>query len=82
MEFEERLEALNKSRNTPSYEVDAAVNIYERLVSAQSMCESVFGKDAPAAVVAKVLVELSAEARFILLNDERLLAEGDEDSPA
>ena len=72
MDFETRLESLHKSRSAPNFEIDAAVAIYERLVTAKSICASVLGADVPDAVVATVLAELTTEARFILLNDERL----------
>ena len=81
MDFETRLEALHASKSAPVHETDAAVNVYERLVTAQAICQSVFGPGTSSEAVATVMVELSTEARFILLNDERLLAEGAVDSP-
>ena len=81
MEFETRLENLHKSRRTPVHETDAAVNVYERLLTARTMCESVFGSGTSAETVASVMLALSEEARFIMLSEERLLAEGADDSP-
>lgn len=83
MEFETRLESLHKSKEASCFEIDAAVTVYERLVTAKSICASVFGDAAvPAEVVATVLAELTTEARFFMLNDERLLAERGVDSPS
>lgn len=76
MDFETRLEALHQSRSAGVHETDAAVCVYERLVTAQAICESVFGSGYSADAVATVMAELCTEARFILLNDERLSAEG------
>jgi hypothetical protein len=76
MEFENRLEALYDSSSAPVHETDAAVNIYERLVTARAMCVSLFGPEVSAGAVATVMAELSTESRFLLLNDERLQAEG------
>lgn len=77
MEFENRLEALHQSREAPVHETDAAVNVYERMVTAKAICQEVYGPGYSAEAVAVVMAELSAEARFILLNDERLSAERD-----
>jgi hypothetical protein len=79
MDFETRLETLHESRKAPVYETDAAVNVYERMVTAKAICETVYGAGYSADAVASVMSELSAEARFIMLNDERLAAEGAED---
>lgn len=76
MDFETRLESLHTSPAvTPAAEIDAAANVYERLVTAQSICESVFGKEASPSVVAAVMAELSTEARRIFERDERLFGE-------
>ena len=79
MEFETRLEELHKGRLVPVHETDAAVIIYERMVTARSICVSLFGAGASDVAVSAVMAELSSEARFIMLNDERLLAEGSAD---
>lgn len=82
MEFEDRLELLHKSKEATCFEIDAAVVVYERLVTAKSICTSVLGANVPASVVAKVLAELTTEARFFMLNDERLRSEIGVDSPS
>lgn len=74
-DFETRLKELHKSMGSATVEVGAAVNIYERLVTAKSIGISVFGKDVPASVVSVILAELSDETRLLFDSDRRLFEE-------
>lgn len=62
--FEDRLEQLHRSMSTSVTEIDAAVVTYARLLTAKSMCVSVFGDSASPAVVASIFTVLTAEARL------------------
>lgn len=46
MPFDKRLEQMQKLGNAPLIEVDAAIRIYERVVTAQAICESTAGPGA------------------------------------
>jgi hypothetical protein len=82
MDFEVRLKAMQASSSALVSETDAAIHVYERLVTARAICESVLDGEAPPAVVAVVMQELTTEARFLLLNDERLRDEVSVSSPS
>lgn len=43
MDFDYRLKQLTNSSKTPTEEVDTAVTVYERLVTAQAICSTVAG---------------------------------------
>jgi hypothetical protein len=75
MDFETRLEAMRRSSSFTNVEIDAAVNTYDRLVTAKSMCKSVFGEASPE-VVAAVLSELAREGWLMFANEEKLKNEG------
>lgn len=76
MDFETRLEDLYKSKSgAVPIETDAAVRIYERLVTAKAICSSVLGYRVPASVVATVLEQLSDEAWALTHNEDRLLSD-------
>lgn len=49
--FDQRVRMLNSSHSAPRGEVDAAVRIYERLVTARAACESGFGATPPVEAV-------------------------------
>lgn len=62
-EFDKHLESMHKSRYCSAPEIEAAVLTFERLKTAQIICQSIF-PDAPSqTVVAAVFSELCAEAR-------------------
>lgn len=79
MDFDSRMKSLYRSTSCTGFDTEAATNIYERLITAKAICYSVYGESVPPSVEAAVLAELSSEARFIMLNDERLMREGDPD---
>lgn len=56
--FETRIEILNKSRDTPSQEIDTAILIYERLRTARAACATEFGDPPPVEAVLAVFSEL------------------------
>lgn len=74
-DFEARLKDLHKSMGAATVEVGAAVNVYERLLTARSIGVSVFGADVPASVVSVILTELSDETRMLFDSDRRLFEE-------
>lgn len=83
MNFETRLDALKRSSNVTNFEIDAAVNIYERTLTAYAISQSVFGAGTYSPEIVATLVEqLTSESRFLMLNDERLLSEGALDNPS
>jgi tRNA U34 5-carboxymethylaminomethyl modifying GTPase MnmE/TrmE len=61
--FDHRLEALHAARNCPTKEIDAAVAIFERLKTTQSICASLLGDTADHTVLTAVFSELCTEAR-------------------
>jgi hypothetical protein len=73
--FEARLKQIQKAHGFATVEVGAAVNTYERLLTAQSIAISVFGADVSASVVAAVFGELSEESRILYESDRRMLEE-------
>lgn len=62
--FDARLEALHGSRNCGSEEIEASVLIYERLKTAQSICQSIFSTTPDQSAIVAVFAELCAEARL------------------
>lgn len=74
-EFDARLRQIQKAHGFATVEVGAAVNTYERLVTAKSIAVSIFGPDVPPSVIAVVFGELSEEARILYESDRRLLEE-------
>lgn len=74
-DFDARLRQIQKAHGFATVEVGAAVNTYERLVTARSIAISVFGPDVPPSVIAAVFTELSEEARILYESDRRLLEE-------
>lgn len=77
MDFSKRLEEIDQLRRLTAYESDGAITTHDRLILAREVCKSVYGQEPSDALVAAVLSEIAAEARFLLLNDERLLSEGE-----
>lgn len=76
MDFSKRLDEIDQLRRLTAHESDAAITTHERLILAREVCKSVYGDEPSDALVAAVLGEIAEEARFLLLNDERLLSEG------
>lgn len=72
MDFESRIEELNRVPALPAAEIEAAIQTLERLRTAQAICESAFGSTPSvdrAAIVGAVLAELGAAARWIIEDD-------------
>lgn len=65
MDFDYRLTQLNNSTKTPSEEVDAAVRVYERLVTAQAICSTVGGAADSSEVLAAVFSSLCSEMHAV-----------------
>lgn len=78
VDFEDRLESMHKSPSCAVYETDAAVDIYERLVTAKAICSSVLGAKSTSADIVAVLSALTEQAHFLRMRDSELLGEGAE----
>jgi hypothetical protein len=59
--FDRRLQVIERSTAAPA-EADAAINVYERVRTAQAICQALL-PDASAAVVVALASELGAEAQ-------------------
>lgn len=61
--FEKRLRALNIKSPIPTFEIDAAIRVYERLVTAEAICASLEASAGHSDVLAAVFSALSAEVQ-------------------
>lgn len=77
MDLNFRLDELNKIPGLPAAEIEAAEVVLERLITARSICISLFGaepaEDSP--VLGAVLAELGSSVRWIMENDRRRFSE-------
>jgi len=77
MDLEERIEELNRIPGLAAAEIDAAEVVYQRLLTARSICASALGvypnNDSP--LLGAVLAELGASARAIIADDRNAFAE-------
>ena len=72
MDFETRLELMRSSMGIALTEIDASVDVYERLKTALSMLESLPEHLRTDRVLVSVLGEISRESQLFFDSEERL----------
>lgn len=61
--FDVRLQAMQRSR-APTHEVDAAINVYERVRTARAICQALLPEPFSEAAVVSLAVELGREVQL------------------